>query len=171
MRAIIIQTTTPCSGHSLHPGSITTSSSLPTLGLCRCCHCPPSRTPSSQPRTRLTHRVLLSLQCQVPTDALTAVSSPAFPLPEIALFFTMSLPDCTLSLSVVYGQLRTRFNPQLECQLRGMGLIFPHGCISASGNHIWGWLAVARRAAKELTFCLMTPALIANDKSTERSLH
>lgn len=69
-----------------------------------------------------------------------------------------SLPDCTSSLSVVYGQLCTRSEPQLGCQLRGMGLIFPHCLTSALGT-----------VSGDGRWRLEGPVLIANDKAIDRS--
>lgn len=154
MRSIVIQITAPCFWLLPAPASLLsspTSNSLAPQGLCRCCHCVSPGTPSPQLCARPSPCVLFSLfnakSPRRPWQPRPRVL-PAFALPEITLFFTISLLDCALSLSVVDSQLGPRFNPQLECHSRGMGLIFLHLSISASGNHIWGWSAVACRASK-----------------------
>lgn len=118
--------------------SETISSSLPAQGLSRCCDCASSETPSSQLGTWPIHCALLSqCQCHSPAEALTTkpeILTSLSSLSQNRFILYESLPDCTSSLSVVYGQLCARFKPQLGCQLRGMGHSFPHSRSSALGT-------------------------------------
>lgn len=129
----------------------------------------------SQLRTWPIHGALLSqCQCHSPAEALTTKSEILTGLPSLSQNrFTLyeSLPDCTSSLSVVYGQLCARFKPQLGCQLRGMGLIFPHSHSSALGtvsgdDRLW-----LRGPPVSLCRGLMPFVLIANDNAMDRSPH
>lgn len=178
--ALLFKQSHPAAPHALHPSYTCgphclpeiISGLLPTQSLSRRCYSPlqehpyPSDAhgPLTVPCSPSVSVKPCSLDNRARSSHLPALSQNRFILYE-------SLPDCTSSLSVVYGQLCTRFKPQLGCQLRGMDLIFPHCCTSALGtvSRDGGWSAVARGASSEPMLCLMSPVLIANDNAVERS--
>lgn len=79
-----------------------------------------------------------------------------------------SLPDCTSSLSVVYGQLCTGFQPLLGCQLRGMGLTLTHYLASALGTVSGKGRLWLEGPPVQLCCGFMWPVLITNN-NTDRS--
>lgn len=130
--------------------------------------------PSDRPHTA--HSLCLALSPLSsppprPAEPLTTKPESLVRLPSLSqnrFILYESLPDCTSSLSVVYGQLCTGFQPLLGCQLRGMGLTLTHYLTSALGT-VFGkgrlWL---EGPPVRLCCGFMWPVLIANN-NTDRS--
>ena len=106
-----------------------------------------------------------------PAEPLTTKPENIAHLPSLSqnnFIIYESLPDCTSSLSVVYGQLCTRFKPQLGCQLRGMGLIFPHCLTSALGTVSENGRRWLEGPPVRLCCGFMWPVLITNSNAVGR---
>lgn len=106
-----------------------------------------------------------------PAEPLTTKPENLAHLPSLSqnhFILYESLPDCTSSLSVVYGQLCTRFKPQLGCQLRGMGLIFPHCLTSALGTVSENGRRWLEGPPVRLCCGFMWPVLITNSNAVGR---